>query len=95
MPVYQYLDLSTAHLTDEDRHELAHGLCPLRVIEHDYGWWVHVPGDDDITDRLAAVSETMSEAFVGVLKHANKHGCNWINFDADADEEPELPSFGE
>lgn len=93
MPVYKYLDLSTAHVTEEESVAIDQNFPALedqgpRVIRHDYGWWVNAPLGIDLT--------TFAEHYPNVLaciNRARELDCYWINFDQDADTEPGLPVF--
>lgn len=97
--VHAFLDCSVAHLTPKDKVLLEHWAAeegvtygrpiPYRTIAHKYGWIVHVRLDEaeDRKDAEAqACEEGISETFFEVQAYARKHGCWWINFDADADE---------
>ncbi len=94
MPVFQYLDLSTAHMTEADSRILETAAeIGVRVILHDYGWWIHVPeagseAEEADTEMKAA---GMSDAFRAVIDSARYRGCRWVNFDQDADEDDDLP----
>lgn len=94
MAIYNYLDLSTGHITEREARELDSTgdglLCGSRVIPHDYGAWVHVPEPDaeDDAERREAYPNLQN-----CIEHARKHGAMWINFDQDGDKEDELPSF--
>lgn len=105
MPVYRYLDFSTAHLTEREADELC-GSGPTgvyvmgdldhspRVVTHEYGAWVHVPaldgawGEED-QDAL----EKSRPNLAACLDRARELDCNWINFDQDAERDPDLPTF--
>jgi hypothetical protein len=100
MPVYRYLDLSTAHLTEREANELslAYSFGDLdhspRVIPHDYGAWVNVPDLDGAWDEQdTAALEKSRPNFAACIARARKLGCNWINFDADAEQDSDLPTF--
>lgn len=99
MPVCKYLDLSTGHLPARDREKLDDGPCPAIVVPHPYGWWIHVPSDDDELDDLVnrntgSPEQVMSDDFIALLMHARECECDWINLDQDADQEVGLPWFG-
>jgi hypothetical protein len=89
MPVYQYLDLSTAHVTGAEMAGVNERFADVdddtpRVIAHDYGAWVNVPAgwrsssdtEDDFCSRYPNVANC--------LDLARKLDCLWINFDQDA-----------
>jgi hypothetical protein len=53
LPIYRYLDLSTAHVTENECTALtssSRSEALPRCIEHEYGVWVHVPAADDDED---------------------------------------------
>jgi hypothetical protein len=101
VPIYSYLDLSTAHLREEEMAAVKANLPDLddsgpRIIDHEYGAWVNVP--EDILGREdyhAALAEAYPNLH-NVLVYAKTKGCNWVNFDQDAEiEQPTwpLPTF--
>jgi hypothetical protein len=100
MPVYRYLDLSTSHLSEREMQEL---LSPWalgdldhspRVIGHDYGSWVNVPAlDGSWSEKDTAALERTRPNLAVCIARARALDCTWINFDADADAEPGLPTF--
>jgi hypothetical protein len=108
MPVCHYLDLSTAHLTQPEADELC-GLGPTgqyvmddlehspRVVAHEYGAWVNVP---TLLGQGGSWSEEDTEALessrpnlAACITRARALDCTWINFDQDAERDPELPTF--
>lgn len=96
MPVYRYLDISTACLTEREMNAVTDRLAELehespRVIVHDYGAWVNVPPDPT---GAATLELTGKYPNLGAcLARARQFDCLWINFDADADHDEELPSY--
>lgn len=105
MPTYQFLDLSTSHLSEEEMQVLAaqddldddfrvasRGCLP-RVIRHRYGAWVNVPpaADDDAQDTRDRQASFPN--LQRVIDHARAADCTWINFDRDADVDALLPTF--
>ena len=94
MPIYTYLDLSTAHLTESEMQSIAD--VPMRVIEHDYGVMVHVPDlefwdgqhEDDIKDFISCWPN-----LAAILLCAHVRGCEWVNFDCDGELEEGLPTY--
>jgi hypothetical protein len=84
VPIYHYLDLSTAHLTEAECEALTYSRSQAapRCIDHEYGYWVHVPAaEDDEAGEERAVEYPNLQA---VIEYARRHQCNWINFDVDA-----------
>ena len=76
--VRNFLDVSTAHLSDDDRAFLADD----SPAETDFGWfsYVHSERPDGMSDQLWAI-----------LRLAASHECSWILFDEDSAESDELP----
>jgi hypothetical protein len=108
MPVYRYLDLSIEHLTEREADELC-GSGPTgvyvmgdldhspRVIAHESGAWVQLParecegGDWGDLDAETLLSTRPNLALC--FERAWELDCNWINFDQDAERDPDLPTF--
>jgi hypothetical protein len=107
MPVYRYLDLSIRHLTEGEANEICGGHCapfPFtglarspRVIAHESGAWVQLParecegGDWGDLDAETLLSTRPNLALC--FESAWELDCNWINFDQDAERDPDLPTF--
>jgi hypothetical protein len=89
--ICQYLDASTAHLTAAEMDLASADAATLpRCISHTYGAWVHVPSEPSFEPPgLAECAPNL----LAVIKYARARDCNWINFDADADECEGLPTF--
>jgi hypothetical protein len=91
--VRRFLDCSTAHLPKNEMDAIESS--EFIVAEaNEYGAWVHVPevttqGEVDMPDEAAV----QFPALLKVMVFAHKHGCDWIKFDGDAPEVPELPVF--
>jgi len=92
----RYLDLSTAHLTQREACSAAERLARSgpRVIEHEYGLWVHVSQEDSESfesdiQHLHADFPTL----LAVIRYARALGADvfWINFDADGARCEHLP----
>lgn len=82
LPIYKYLDLSTAHITPEtDRFldiESQWKLSEVIVYNKERGYFVHVP--EKISELVNVPSDLKN-----CLKLAQKHGCNWLVLDGDAE----------
>jgi hypothetical protein len=98
MPVYSYLDLSTAHVTEAEMDAVNGRFADVddntpRVIVHEYGAWVNVqPGwraSSDTADEFCARYPNVARC----LERAIELDCNWINFDRDADQDDVLPTY--
>lgn len=93
MPVFKYLDLSTAHVTEPEMEAINERLAAIdeatpRVIPHDYGAWVNVMEGED---EPALIERYPNLA--ACLDKARERDCKWINFDQDADTHDGLPTF--
>lgn len=92
MPVFKYLDLSTAHITRLDSQLLNREKQPARVIPHDYGWWINVQWEESASSHVERIQAFTnfgySESFLNVYRLARQLKCNWINLDQDAELEP-------
>ena len=99
--IYKYMDLSTAHYTSEDqewlqRYTSNNVTLPMRVIPHEYGYWINVSEDliDKFEEHIAKLEAVnFSTAFIRVYQYAHENNCRWINFDRDADIDPILETF--
>jgi hypothetical protein len=100
MPVYRYLDLSTSHLTEREAEELGFPFSfgdldhSPRVVSHEYGAWVNVPeADGSWTLKDNAALHKTRPNLAACIARARVLDCNWINFDADAEQDSDLPTF--
>lgn len=81
-PLRLFLDCSTAHLSLDAR---AYVDCGGGIASPTpYGWFVHASEEPDnsVPSDLAAV-----------MAHARSLGAEYVNFDCDADEIADLPTF--
>lgn len=98
MPVYAYLDLSTAHLTEAEMDAVNDRLAALehespRVIAHEHGAWVNVVEAALTSAEGAAELAAALPNLSACLSRARELGCAWINFDADAAYDDVLPTY--
>lgn len=84
LPIYKYLDLSTAHITPEtDRfldRESQWQLSEVIVYNKERGYFVHVPKDLEKLKQMDIPKDLKA-----CLRVAQKHGCNWLVLDGDAE----------
>jgi hypothetical protein len=89
--IFNVLDISTGHMKLEDAERLEtearEGCGPVYEL-HEYGFLVYV---GEIYENWPP--EEMSKAFTKVLKTAKELGCEYVRFDRDGREYPELESF--
>lgn len=94
--VYHFLDCSTAHITAGDSGRLE-DLCRSsrivddlsfpRVISHEYGHIIFMPGErESLDDQVLVLKERgFSPAVGNILNYAFEHGCWLINLDCDGE----------
>lgn len=88
-PIMKFIDLSTGYVKMEEltmMAELDEGSeIGVRVIPHEYGYWVNVPGEDsaDNEEYLARLREKGYNSLADCVKYAFNNECLWINFDED------------
>lgn len=84
--IYNYLDISTGHLSPDDVKSLDNDAectssspCDptLIVFKYDEGWFVVVPSDD------GEFKEAYSDQLALILKEARENDCCFVRFDAD------------
>lgn len=80
--VLRVLDVSTAHLTVQERLDLEHDGLPGQCYTGDFGGIVstccYAPGvQDDFPDGA-------SDTLVAIMREAIRRGCSYVGFDADA-----------
>lgn len=85
------LVVSTVHITLEDSKKLP-GIAG-RVIDHGYGWLVHVGGDDSDTETIDSNFADFSPEFLHLFTIAREQGCLWLNLDQDGPEYESLQQF--
>ena len=99
--VRKYLDVSAAHMTEQDNDLLAKALedgdkvnmVLPHTLPYSYGNWVWVPDAEEMESHESMyTSYGFSPAFVGVLKYARENDCDWVNFDRDGEVCEDLPT---
>ena len=84
MGIFNYLDVSTIHITREDRSILLEMTenSWVSVVQHEFGHFVRVPVEwDDAVMNIA--DQNLSEAFMAIMTYAHYYGCSFVNFDGD------------
>lgn len=84
--VRRFYDISTFHLDEESRRFLDNP-DGLSVTSTEHGWLVYVPDEDAVT------KPPVPGVIVNILDRVRTFGCDYVWFDADALEDPELPTF--
>ena len=88
--VVRVLELSTAHVPAEVARALSADTIPGTIVfdKGDHGWLVLVD-----LDLAADHQESYPAELLAVQRYAWGHRCDWIMFDADAEADPELPTW--
>lgn len=97
LPIYRYLDLSTAHTRPRELNTLLAATSQARgprTIAHKYGAWVNVPtaSESEAGETLEAILARCPHV-AACLRYARQARCTWINFDADAEQIDGLEVF--
>ena len=84
LPIHKYLDLSTAHITEQTNtflyRELQWRLSELIVHDKTRGYFIHVP---ESLEKLKQMD--IPKDLKACLRLAQKHKCNWLVLDGDAE----------
>jgi hypothetical protein len=106
--IFKVLDVSTGHMTKNDSELLDSDLSPLTAYPYGpndgtgpYGHLVHlteldthVPPSQQIDEDLApALKYGYSQELCNILREAKSLDCQYVRFDRDGEEYPELPTF--
>ena len=91
LPIYKYLDISTAHIKEETdvylRRQVENDNSPLIVYEKECGYFVCVPYNLDIIEMH------IPNDLASCLGFAQKHNCQWLVLDCDAEIIDELETY--
>lgn len=100
--IYNYMDISTGHITSEDRDRLdvdaeltvgRNGAQAFIVFKYPEGWFVHIPPDADPTTDLELPANTYSDQVLKILEKASECDCCFVRFDADGLKYEDLEEF--
>ena len=93
LPIYKYLDISTAHITRSTSGWLYKQVYDLEmdleliVYNKASGYFIHVPDLFDL-EEMEIPSDLRK-----CLELASKHDCNWLVLDTDAEVIDELETY--
>ena len=91
LPIYKYLDISTAHITPETDEflwkQLGDEYSELIVYRKIRGYFINVPDLFDL-EEMAMPSDLRK-----CLEFAIKHNCFWLVLDGDAEVIDELETY--
>lgn len=87
--IYQYLDLSTSHISKETMDLLSTGnkYLGITIATYEYGAFISVP---DFTEDSP---EDLPEDLKNILMHANDLGCFVVRLDSDGNFANGLPVY--
>lgn len=88
-PMFQALDLATAHLPKHLGEDGLDQLDHVTAYALPHGWLLHVPEDPQ---KWADDHEIPAEV-LAVQLYAHRWGCRWIMFDDGGDRVDELPEW--
>jgi hypothetical protein len=92
LPIRQFLDISTDHLSKEADEVLENGGVGdaiLAVTPTEHGYFVHASSDEDEALSQAGVPRDL----IDLLELASTNGCDYILFDNDAPVISGFPTF--
>lgn len=92
LPIYKYLDISTAHITKKtdmflNRQAKFDYYSPLIVYKKECGYFINVPDD------LDEMEMHLPNDLVECLGFAKKHDCYWLVLDGGAEIIDELKTY--
>lgn len=92
LPIYKYLDISTAHITEETdeflRNQVKEYECGKPIVyQKECGYFIHVSDKFDMDDL------EMPDDLRRCLEFAAEHDCYWLVLDGDAEIIDELPIY--
>jgi hypothetical protein len=89
-----FLDLSTAHLDAASKRWLSNEARDAGSYEGCYGWFTCAYRDPDEPGSIIHDADRPA-VLAAILQHAASLGCDYVLFDADAEESEALPVFEE
>ena len=90
--IVRMLDVSTAHLPQQDRSDLVVGDVPGQTVATVYGGIVNT-ATWTLPENDGEPPEGASEPLNAIMQHALARRCQYVLFDADAPELPGFPTF--
>lgn len=93
LPIYKYLDISTAHITKETdeflKRQVENDNSPLIVYKKECGYFVCVPDEDDLDEIEMHIPSDLASC----LGLALNHNCQWLVLDGGAEIIDELKTY--
>lgn len=91
MEISNMLTLSTGHITEETSELLSRepddNTLQLTFYPNTFGGFLYVNNID------SSIIETLPQDLSACVSLAQKQNCQWLQFDCDADEIDELPTY--
>jgi hypothetical protein len=86
MAIYQYLDMSTAHVKEEDMERLELLEAQLHVKNYPEGAIIPIPSDDYMEEFLdKAKAGGLSESFCKAIRYSAQQNCYLLRLDGAGD----------
>ena len=91
LPIYKYLDISTAHITKETNELLIKNSdneqFPVIVLKTGHGFFINIPYNIDELER------ELPGDLISCLGFAQKYSCRWLMLDCDAEVIDDLETY--
>jgi hypothetical protein len=88
--IRKMLDLSTGHLPPDLAESLSHAPGVI-AYQLEFGWLMWIPDDPDHHAR--GCGDGPPEQVLLVQRYARSHDCDYVLFDADAEQVADLPHW--
>lgn len=97
--IYKTLDVSSAHISENDDRRLKAEDCPISAYMYgpegdEYGHLVAVGDKENFEASMKACEEEgFSESFLKICRTAHEQGCEYVRIDRDGAEYDDLQTF--
>jgi hypothetical protein len=81
--VFNFLDASTGHITEDDSRLLGMHEDDSLFIRKEFGWWVWIDVTDPESQDADLRKMEFSGAFRKLVRYAADNNCFWLNLDGD------------
>jgi hypothetical protein len=85
-----YLDLSTAHVTEEVMQGIK-GVPGVIADLNPYGAWLWVP--ENVDQRIRETDDEIPPCVLDIWRHARSLGCDYLRLDCDGEVNEALPTY--
>lgn len=87
--VRKILDLCTSHVPEHIAESVKAVEGIVAVMSSEYGWLMWVPQGANWRDEFPECPPECAR----IIDYARSHGCSYVMFDCDAEEDPALPTW--